>query len=217
MLQYLKGQIISLNKNAQNRWILILEVNQIGYEIQVPASTVNQLDITAQTVTQIFTHLHIREDQHSLYGFITQAERDLFGQLISVSGIGTQLAIALLETLGLETLVQAVVTGNITQLAKTPGVGKKTAERLALELKSKLSQWRQGVTTIPATPLINTEILEDVEMTLLALGYSQTEINQAIAASATILQSQVGQDPQLQQNVTAEAWIRQAITWLSTQ
>lgn len=217
MLQYLKGQIISLNKNAQNRWILILEVNQIGYEIQVPASTVSQLDITAPTVTQIFTHLHIREDQHSLYGFITQAERDLFGQLISVSGIGTQLAIALLETLGLETLVQAVVTGNITQLAKTPGVGKKTAERLALELKSKLSQWRQGVTTIPATPLINTEILEDVEMTLLALGYSQTEINQAIAASATILQSQVGQDPQLQQNVTAEAWIRQAITWLSTQ
>lgn len=217
MFQYLKGQVISLHKNAQNRWILILEVNQIGYEIQVPASAANQLDVTSQTLTQIFTHLHIREDQHSLYGFVTQAERELFGQLISVSGIGTQLAIALLETLGLENLVQAVVTGNINQLAKTPGVGKKTAERLALELKSKLSQWRQGVTTLPTPSSISTEVLEDVEMTLLALGYSQSEINQAIAASIQQWQSQAGQDPQLQQNVTAEEWIRQAITWLSTQ
>ncbi len=217
MFQYLKGQVISLHKNAQNRWILILEVNQIGYEIQVPASAANQLDVTSQTLTQIFTHLHIREDQHSLYGFVTQAERELFGQLISVSGIGTQLAIALLETLGLENLVQAVVTGNIHQLAKTPGVGKKTAERLALELKSKLSQWRQGVTTLPTPSSISTEVLEDVEMTLLALGYSQSEINQAIAASTQQWQSQAGQDPQLQQNVTAEEWIRQAITWLSTQ
>ncbi|MFM7189440.1 MAG: Holliday junction branch migration protein RuvA, partial [Microcystaceae cyanobacterium] len=90
-------------------------------------------------------------------------------------------------------------------------------ERLALELKSKLSQWRQGVTTLPSSSLISTEVLEDVEMTLLALGYSQSEINQAIAASPHQWQSQTGQDPQLQQNVTAEEWIRQAITWLSTQ
>ncbi|MFM7382911.1 MAG: Holliday junction branch migration protein RuvA [Microcystaceae cyanobacterium] len=217
MFQYLKGQVISLNKNAQNRWILILEVNHIGYEIQVPASMVDQLELASPNMTQIFTYFQVREDHQALYGFLTQAERELFGQLVSVSGIGTQLAIALLETLGLENLVQAVVTGNINQLAKTPGVGKKTAERLALELKSKLSQWRQGVTTLPSSSLISTEVLEDVEMTLLALGYSQSEINQAIAASPHQWQSQTGQDPQLQQNVTAEEWIRQAITWLSTQ
>ncbi|MFM7191842.1 MAG: Holliday junction branch migration protein RuvA, partial [Microcystaceae cyanobacterium] len=127
---------------------------------QVPASMVDQLELASPNMTQIFTYFQVREDHQALYGFLTQAERELFGQLVSVSGIGTQLAIALLETLGLENLVQAVVTGNINQLAKTPGVGKKTAERLALELKSKLSQWRQGVTTLPSSSLISTEVLE---------------------------------------------------------
>ncbi|MGL5034735.1 MAG: Holliday junction branch migration protein RuvA [Microcystaceae cyanobacterium] len=209
MIQYLKGQLISLGKNAQNRLILILDVNNIGYEIQVPPMVATQLDLSKTEPLQIFTHLQIREDQQLLYGFLSQAERDLFIQLISVTGIGTQLAIALLDTLGLEGLVQAVVMNNTAQLAKTPGVGKKTAERLALELKSKLSQWRQGLDLSGESPLLSSEILEDVEMTLLALGYSQTEINQALVILA--------QDPTLSQNVKAEDWIRLAITWLSSQ
>ena len=103
-----------------------------------------------------------------------------------MSGIGPQLAIALIDTLGIEGLVQAVVTGNIQQLCKTPGVGKKGAERLALELKTKLAQWRKLQTwdeaATPSLPQGN--LLDDLEMTLLALGYTQTEINQAIAALA---------------------------------
>jgi Holliday junction DNA helicase RuvA len=99
--------------------------------------------------------------------------------------------------------------GNVAQLARTPGVGKKTAERIALELKSKLSQWRQGSGLDIDTNLPQGTILEDVEMTLLALGYTQMEINQAIAF--------LGQDPTLQNNLQAEEWIRQAITWLSSQ
>ncbi len=209
MIQYLKGQGISLSKNAQNRWILILEVNQIGYEIQVPQGFAPHFQPAATEPLQIFTHLQIREEQPFLYGFPTQPERDLFIQLISVSGIGSQLAIALIDTLGLSGLVQAVVMGNVTQLAKTPGVGKKTAERIALELKSKLSQWRQGLGLDVDTSLPQGTILEDVEMTLLALGYTQMEINQAIAF--------LGQDPILQNNLQAEEWIRQAITWLSSQ
>ena len=207
MINYLKGQFISVGKNFQNRMMLILEVNQTGYEIQIPISFAQALMSDEQEILQIFTHFYIREDQQQLFGFAAPAERDLFAQLISVSGIGTQLAIALLDTLGLEGLVQAIVMGNIEQLSKTPGVGKKTAERIALELKTKLAQWRQVSGLPQTTNLPDSSIINDVEMTLLALGYTQAEINRAIAA--------LGQDTTLQKNPNVEDWIRQAITWLS--
>jgi Holliday junction DNA helicase RuvA len=207
MINYLKGQCVSVGKNYQNRMMLILEVNQTGYEIQIPSSFAHNLTPDTQDIIQIFTHFYVREDQQQLFGFATPAERDLFAQLISVSGIGTQLAIALMDTLGLEGLVQAIVMGNIEQLSKTPGVGKKTAERIALELKTKLAQWRQ-VSGLPSeTNRPDSSIINDVEMTLLALGYTQAEINRAIAA--------LGQDTTLQKNPNVEDWIRQAITWLS--
>ena len=113
MINYLKGQFISVGKNFQNRMILILEVNQTGYEIQIPSSFAQALISDEQDILQIFTHFYVREDQQLLFGFAAPAERDLFSQLISVSGIGTQLAIALMDTLGLEGLVQAIVMGNI--------------------------------------------------------------------------------------------------------
>jgi Holliday junction DNA helicase RuvA len=97
--------------------------------------------------------------------------------------------------------------GNIEQLSKTPGVGKKTAERIALELKTKLAQWRAASGLPQTTNLPDSSIVNDVEMTLLALGYTQAEINRAIAA--------LGQDTTLHKNPNVEDWIRQAITWLS--
>ncbi|MGA9382831.1 MAG: Holliday junction branch migration protein RuvA, partial [Phormidium sp.] len=142
MIAYFQGTIASIYKTTGNRWTLILEVNQIGYELQIPSGLAQQLPEIGSTI-QIFTHFQVREDQAVLYGFGSTAERDLFRQLISVSGIGAASAIALLDTLGLPDLVQAIVTGNIRALTKTPGVGNKTAERIALELKTKLSQWRR--------------------------------------------------------------------------
>ncbi len=144
-----------------------------------------------------------------MFGFGRLAERELFLQLISVSGIGPQLAIALIDTLGLEGLVQAVVTGNTKQLCQTPGVGKKGAERIALELKTKLAQWRQSQNWVvhDSPDLPNTELMDDLEMTLLALGYSQTEINQAIAALV--------QSDSISPDADVEQWIRHAIGWLS--
>lgn len=189
--------------------MLILEVNQMGYEIQVSQGFAQGFSSESPSLIQVFTSLQIRDEQPFLFGFSTQAERDLFIQLISVSGIGAQLAIALIDTLGLEGLVQAVVTGNINQLSKTPGVGKKTAERLALELKEKLSQWRNalGLQTLSAEMSLDASRLEDLELTLLALGYSETEINQAIAA--------LSQDKGFLEAPSVEEWIRLAITWLS--
>lgn len=209
MISYLKGEAVEVVKSTSNRVILILEVNQVGYEVQIPSRLARKLSQGNHAPVQIFTHLQVREDQQILYGFTSAAERDLFRQLIGVSGIGTQLAIALIDTLGLADLVQAIVTNNIRVLSKAPGVGQKTAERISLELKSKLAQWRQdlGITSsvVPATP--NAAALEDVEMTLLALGYTNDEIEQAISV--------LSQDNQLLKNPNVEDWIKSAISWLS--
>jgi Holliday junction DNA helicase RuvA len=206
MLGYLKGTIAGIQKQS-NRVVLTLDVNQVGYDVQIVPRLLMQLPAIGESV-QIFTHLQLREDQVTLFGFGSVAERDLFRQLVSVSGIGPQLAVALLDTLGLQDLVQAIVAGNTRALSKTPGVGSKTAERIALELRSKLAEWRQqaGVITLPsAGPALS--IQEDVEMTLLALGYTNSEIAQALEA--------VGKSTALSKREDPEEWIREAIAWLS--
>jgi Holliday junction DNA helicase RuvA len=128
--------------------------------------------------------------------------------LLAVNGVGAQLALALIDTLAIEELVGAIVTGNTKILSKTPGVGLKTAERIVLELKTKLAGWRQLAEFTPTTTgiLPAQEILEDVQMTLLALGYSQEEIDRAMAV--------LSQDTLLSKNNHAEDWIKQAINWL---
>jgi len=206
MISYLKGIVVSIQKSG-GRVVVTLEVNQVGYEVQIVPRLLQELP-TIGEVTQIFTHLQVRDDQPVLFGFASSAERQVFRQLLGVSGVGPQLAIALLDSMTLTDLVQAIVTSNTKALSRTPGVGTKTAERLALELRSRLAEWRQdaGLTTIPsAGPTLT--IQEDVEMTLLALGYSTSEINQALQA--------VGRNTALPKNANAEDWIRSAIAWLS--
>jgi Holliday junction DNA helicase RuvA len=206
MIGYLKGIVAAIQKNG-NRTILTLDVQQVGYDLQVVPRLLQQLPSSGDSV-QFFTHLQLRDDQLTLFGFASAAERDLFRQLTSVSGVGPQVAMALLDTLGLADLVQAIVVGNTRLLAKAPGVGVKTAERIALELKTKLAEWREqaGIVTLPIASPIST-IQEDVEMTLVALGYTNSEIAKALTA--------VGKNTALAKNADAEAWIRAAIAWLS--
>jgi Holliday junction DNA helicase RuvA len=207
MISYLNGTLASIQKLGSNRVVVVLDVNHIGYELQIPARTLGALPAVGDSV-QLFTHLQTREDHMVLFGFSTLAERDLFRQLVGVSGIGPQLAVALLDTLGLQDLVQAIVSSNTRLLSRTPGVGAKTAERIALELKTKLAEWRSqaGLTTVPeAGPAVT--VREDVEMTLLALGYNSSEITQALQA--------VGQQKALAKTADPEDWIREAIAWLS--
>jgi holliday junction DNA helicase RuvA len=209
MISYLKGRAVEIVKATNSRIYLILEVNNIGYELQIPARFASQLSID-DSERKIFTHLQIQEDKQILYGFASAAERDLFRQLVAVSGIGMQLAIALIDTLEISDLVGAIVTGNISVLSKAPGVGKKTAERIALELKTKLAQWHKisGIEIEPTTIVApQSEILADLEMTLLALGYTNQEIQQAIAA--------IARNELLAKNSNVEEWIRSAISWLS--
>lgn len=209
MISYLCGQVIETIRSNNNRINLILEVNQIGYDIQIPARLARNLPEDRSRV-KIFTQLQIREDKPILYGFGTAAERDLFCQLVSVSGVGSQTAIACIDTLGLSDLVQAIVSSNVNLLSKTPGVGKKTAERIALELRTKLAQWRElaGINVsnnAAASP--PAEVQEDLEMTLLALGYTNREIQQAISV--------LSKDNLMLKNRNSQDWIAGAISWLS--
>ena len=207
MYSYFKGLVVGWQSPQPNRKLLTIEVNDIGYDLSVTSRLIQNLPAVGQSV-QIFTHLQVRDDQWTLYGFETSAERDLFRQLTSVSGIGSQLALGLLDTLGLQELIQAIVSSNIRMLSQAPGVGKKTAERIALELRTKLANWRDRAGLVSQTSAGPVgAVQEDVEMTLLALGYSSQEVMQAIAA--------VGRHSTLAKNDHGEDWLRDAIAWLS--
>jgi len=132
----------------------------------------------------------------------------LFRHLISVSGIGAVCAIALLDTLEIPDLVQAIIATNTQILIQAPGVGKKTAERICLELKSKLIEWRKSAGFFVATGGPAPKILEEVQMTLFALGYTAHEVSQAIHV--------VSQDIGLSKDAFVEDWIKQAIAHLSS-
>jgi Holliday junction DNA helicase RuvA len=209
MISYLKGIVAGIQNNGGNRYTLTLEVNGVGYDLFVPARLVQQLPSSGGEV-QIFTHYQIREEVPLLYGFGSPGERDLFRHLISVSSIGASIAIALLDTLELPDLVQAIIAGNIQLLIQTPGVGKKTAERLCLELKTKLIEWRKAAGFLVATSSGPAPgILEEVQMTLLALGYTASEVSHALHV--------VSEDIGLPKDAYVEDWIRQAIACLSTE
>jgi Holliday junction DNA helicase RuvA len=207
MLSYLRGRVVSIQRLSASKTILVLETNQIGYEIQIPGRLTHALSELTDPA-QVWTDLQVKDDRMVLFGFGSQVERDLFRQLVSVSGVGPQLAMALLDTLEMPDLVQAIVSSNTRLLSRTPGVGTKTAERIALELKTKLAEWRlqSGLSTTPDAAPVGS-VQEDVEMTLLALGYTTSEITRALRA--------VGQKTALAKNANAEDWIREAIAWLS--
>lgn len=158
---------ILLQKNPPQ---LLVDCQGVGYEIDVPMSTFYNLPPVGEKVT-LFTHLAIREDAHILYGFGSLDERTLFRQLIRITGIGARIALALLSGLSAAEMTQAVALQDASRLTKIPGIGKKTAERLLLELKGKLDSNTLSVTSA-ATP---NDTLSDIQNALLALGYSEKE------------------------------------------
>ncbi len=159
--------------------MIALDVQGVAYEIDVPMSTFYQLP-AAGTTTTLFTHLLVRDDAHLLYGFATNEERQLFRQLLKVNGVGARTALAVLSGLSVEELHQAVALQESGTITKIPGIGKKTAERLMLELKDKLSV-DSGVAGAAPTPR------DDALRALLALGYKEKEAAATLAKVATDL------------------------------
>jgi Holliday junction DNA helicase RuvA len=154
-----------LDKNPAQ---LIVDCNGVGYEFGVPMSTFYNLPATGERVT-LLTHMVVREDEQLLYGFGTTQERELFRELIKISGIGARTALAILSGMSVNDLAQAVTLQEVGRLTRIPGIGKKTAERLLLELKGKLGA---ELGTAPGT---EGESSNDVLSALLALGYSENE------------------------------------------
>ena len=151
---------------------LLVDVGGVGYELDAPMSTVYGLPDTGQPVS-LYTHLVIREDAQQLYGFATAGERELFRRLIKVAGVGPKIALALLSGLSVAEFTQAVASQDAARLARTPGIGKKTAERLTLELRDKLAAVN-GAGGLPPPAAGN-----DIVHALLALGYSDREADAA--------------------------------------
>ncbi|MGB7249451.1 MAG: Holliday junction branch migration protein RuvA [Phormidesmis sp.] len=206
MIGYVKGRLADSQKFPNGRVIVTVEAGGVGYDMQINPRVLTGLPALGDPV-QVYTHLQNREDVQVLFGFGSKAERDVFRLLISVSGIGPQMGMALLDTLGLNELIQSVVNGNARMLSRTPGVGNKTAERIILELKTKLSEWRQHSGIVAPTGGPVSAVQEDVEMMLIALGYTNSEISKALVA--------VGSQQALSKSDDTEVWIREAIAWLS--
>ena len=169
MIGRIRGTL--LEKNPPE---ILVDVHGIGYELNVPMSTFYNLPDVGQEVT-LLTHFIVREDAQLLYGFATAKERAAFRQLIKISGIGARIALAVLSGMTVDALAQAVSKQESALLTRVPGIGKKTAERLVLELKGKISADLDGV-TLAATPGDNRA---DVVAALVALGYSDREATAA--------------------------------------
>ena len=154
---------------------ILVEAGGVGYEVEVPMSTFYNLPASGERVT-LLTHLVVREDAHLLYGFGTEAERRVFRQLLKISGVGARTALALLSGLSVAELIEAVAMQESGRLVKVPGIGRKTAERLLLELKGKLgADVVSGVAVNRPKP-----VASDVMNALLALGYSDKEAQLAV-------------------------------------
>jgi len=174
---------------------IVLDVNGVGYELDVPMSTFYNLPANGEKLT-LLTHFAVREDGHFLYGFQSEAERFAFRQLLKVSGIGARTALSVLSGLSVGDLAAAVAQQELGRLIKIPGIGKKTAERLLLELKGKLAD-----TTGISLPVAVDDAKQDISNALLALGYNEKE-----AASAM---------KQLPADIGTSDGIRQALKLLS--
>lgn len=155
--------------------LVLLDVQGVGYEVNVPMSTFYTLPDTGEVII-LHTYLVVREDVHLLFGFATDTERQAFRQLVKISGVGARTALAVLSGLSVSDLYQAVVDQDSRQIIQVPGIGKKTAERLLLELRDKLSSDMIGTDGHASSSKVNNDVLN----ALLALGYNEREASWAI-------------------------------------
>ena len=156
---------------------VLVDCHGVGYEVDVPMSTFYNLPPLGEPVS-LLTHLAVREDAHQLFGFATAQERAAFRQLIRISGVGARTALAILSGLSVADLAQAITLQESARLVKVPGIGKKTAERLLLELKGKLGAELPSASSSAA----QNDAQRDIEQALLALGYNEKEAQAALKA-----------------------------------
>jgi holliday junction DNA helicase RuvA len=171
MIGSLRGKLTEKRPNQ-----ILLDVSGVGYQVQVPLSTFAALG-PLHTETMLLVHTHVREDQLALYGFATAREKHCFELLISASGVGPSLALKILSGTGIDELVPAIRKGDVARLVLIPGVGKKTAERIVVELRDKLAAIDVEETGKPVT---RSQLETDVASALVNLGYDGRAVDRAI-------------------------------------
>lgn len=169
---------------------LLIDVQGVGYEVEAPMSTFYQLPPTGESVT-LYTHLVVRDDAHLLFGFASRSERSLFRTLIKVNGVGAKLALTILSGISADDFARCVQDGDAATLVRLPGVGKKTAERLLIEMRDRLQDWEarpalpgmleQAASAVPAAP----DPLKDAVSALVALGYKPPEASRLVSGVDT--------------------------------
>jgi Holliday junction DNA helicase RuvA len=174
MIGSLRGKLIEKRPNQ-----LLVDVNGVGYQVQIPLSTFAGLG-ALHAETSLLIHTHVREDQITLYGFVTAREKQCFELLISASGVGPSLALKILSGMSIGELVPAIRKSDLAQLVKIPGVGRKTAERIVVELRDKLV-----VIDVPETgkPSTRSQLEDDVASALTNLGYDTKSVERAVEKS----------------------------------
>ena len=185
MIAHLSGTLLSKQPNS-----VILDVAGVGYEVNIPISTFYDLEETGSNV-QLRIYTHVREDALQLYGFKTARERELFLRLISVSGIGPRLGITLLSGMSADEMIASIRTNNLARLTLIPGVGRKTAERLVMELRDKVASLSSaeleeelGAKTETGAPILTEDSMRaDVLSALLNLGYQRNAAEKAVTAA----------------------------------
>ena len=178
MIAFLRGRIVDKQPNR-----IIIDIQGVGYDVHVPLSTFYEIGEVGTDVA-LRVHTHVREDALQLYGFLTELERQLFERLIGISGIGPKLAVAVLSGMDPRDLVTAVQRADVARLTSIPGVGKKTAERIVLELKDRLAQIVMPAAADTAPPASGADRLRaDLLSALQNLGYHRPQAEKAIESA----------------------------------
>jgi len=180
MIGRLKGILLSKQPPT-----LLLDVNGVGYEVDAPMSTFYQLPDVNQEVI-LHTHLVVREDVQQLCGFATEAERSMFRSLIRINGVGPKLALSILSAISADDFARCIQNNDTTTLVRLPGVGKKTAERLVIEMRDKLKDWQTNLSTQGKAPAgmieveHNADPVEEAVSALIALGYKPPQASRMV-------------------------------------
>lgn len=174
MFEYIKGKI-----TVKKTTFVVIDINGLGFRINIPVTTFDRIGDVGD-VCKIYIYLDVKENDLSLYGFYSALQREVFQSLIKVSGIGAKIAISILSGLSIENLINSIAEKDINMLTAVPGIGKKTAQRLVVELKDSFADLSlKAETRISVTP-VEMNIIKDAENALLSLGYNRTRIKKAI-------------------------------------
>ena len=176
MIGFLRGKLV-----AKQPPVLFIDVNGVGYEIEAPMTTFYDLPETGTEIV-LHTHLVVREDAHALFGFLRLSDRALFRSLIKISGVGPRMALAILSGMSADAFVRCIQDNDAAALTRVPGVGKKTAERLVVELRDKLGKGETGGVELPTISSGPANPVEEAVSALIALGYKPPDASRMVRA-----------------------------------